>query len=237
MKQWKLLKTEEQKAEFRRQRREKYNNMTPEQRTKWNNHRKTYRQIWLNNLTPEEVQEYRSMIRKNWEAFAERLSPERKAEIKQTIKENSRKKYANLPKLIKQKRNHIQKQYLQNLSPEEIERRKIIAAEKASAKALRIKTKVVAYYSNGNMRCMNPKCEVIGGATNIKGLCVDHINGRGGQEMKRLGMKGGTKFYLYLVRKGFPPGYQILCGSCNIIKVQENKENRFRYQKEESTIT
>jgi hypothetical protein len=229
LKQWKLLKSEEEKAEYRRQRREHYNNMTIEQRAKWDNHRKTYHQKWLANLPLDERQAYKSRIRSNWQTFSDNMSPEKKAEIKQHIKDNAKKKYANLPKPVKQKRVQDRKEHWKQLTPEEIEHRKRAASEKASAKNLRVKTIVVRHYSNDTMRCA--KC----GLSDIRGLCVDHINGGGRQEMRKLGIKGGTAFYRWLIRNNFPSGnYQVLCAYCNTIKVAENKENTYRYRQAHS---
>ena len=231
MKQWKLCKTKEEKAKFRRQRREQYHNMTPNQRVKWDEHRKTSYLRWLDNLTPEEKQKYKDRQRNSWQKFCERLTPERKAEIKRKIRINSKKKYNSLPKTEIQKRSKKRKEHFKTLSPEEIERRKIIASEKASAKNLKRKIKIIDHYSHGTMHCMNPKCEVLGGSKNILSLCIDHINGGGSEEMRKLGIRGGAAFHSWIVRNNYPSGYQILCASCNTIKVTENKENTIRWRK------
>ena len=53
-------------------------------------------------------------------------------------------------------------------------------------------------------------------------LTIDHINGDG--EQHRLELfgesqgRGGSQFYAWLVRQGFPPGYQTLCRPCNASK-------------------
>ena len=49
-------------------------------------------------------------------------------------------------------------------------------------------------------------------------LNIDHINGGGTKHMKEIGVKGGTQFYDWLRKNGFPPGYQILCFNCNFAK-------------------
>lgn len=63
------------------------------------------------------------------------------------------------------------------------------------------------------------KCKC--GFNDIRALCIDHINGRGLEERRRL---TGDKVYRKLRRKGFPKGYQVLCANCNLIKAIENGE-------------
>lgn len=47
-------------------------------------------------------------------------------------------------------------------------------------------------------------------------LVVDHINGGGREHRRAIG--GSHRFYGWLVREGFPPGFQILCYNCNAAK-------------------
>lgn len=55
-------------------------------------------------------------------------------------------------------------------------------------------------------------------------LSIDHVKGGGGghrRELRRNGGKGGQGgiwFYQWLRGQGFPPGYQVLCGGCNLAK-------------------
>lgn len=42
-------------------------------------------------------------------------------------------------------------------------------------------------------------------------LCVDHINGDGGEHRKLI----GNTLYLWLKRNNYPPGFRILCHNCN----------------------
>jgi hypothetical protein len=48
-------------------------------------------------------------------------------------------------------------------------------------------------------------------------LTIDHINGGGTVERKRLKRQGVT-FYGWLANECFPPGYQTLCMNCNFAK-------------------
>jgi hypothetical protein len=54
-----------------------------------------------------------------------------------------------------------------------------------------------------------------------KNLTIDHINGDGARHRRELfGTNAGDTypFYVWLVRQGFPPGYQTLCHTCNLSK-------------------
>jgi hypothetical protein len=87
-----------------------------------------------------------------------------------------------------------------------------------TGKVLRVKqrTAVLAHYSNGTMACV--QC----GFSDIRALCLDHING-GGTEQRRK-FKAGGNVWFWLARHNFPPGYQILCANCNMIKAREEDE-------------
>lgn len=88
---------------------------------------------------------------------------------------------------------------------------------KLYSKKVRIKARLEAlkYYSNGNIKCSCPKCNV----DKIEFLAIDHIN-NDGAEKRRLGVepKGGTSFYIYLRKNKYPPGFQVLCHNCNMAK-------------------
>lgn len=44
-------------------------------------------------------------------------------------------------------------------------------------------------------------------------LTIDHINGQGNADRKIHG--SGTAFYSWLKKEEYPPGFQVLCASCN----------------------
>lgn len=73
---------------------------------------------------------------------------------------------------------------------------------------------VIGHYSNGTFRC---KCC---GESERDFLTLDHVNGNGNKErMEALGrMGGGYRFYRWLIKRGFPPGYAVLCMNCNLSK-------------------
>lgn len=54
--------------------------------------------------------------------------------------------------------------------------------------------------------CGNEDAEVLG---------IDHLNGGGNKHRKDMGFHGGQDFYRYLRDNKYPPGYRVLCLSCN----------------------
>jgi hypothetical protein len=53
--------------------------------------------------------------------------------------------------------------------------------------------------------------------TLFEGLTIDHIGGGGAAHRKAVG-KGGASMYLWLKKQNYPPGFQVLCGTCNMAK-------------------
>ena len=53
------------------------------------------------------------------------------------------------------------------------------------------------------------------GETRSEFLSIDHINGGGNEERRRLGAWGGINFYRKLRQSNWPPGYRVLCHNCN----------------------
>lgn len=88
--------------------------------------------------------------------------------------------------------------------------RKVITRTSARAQALR--TIVLNAYGGPWCACC--------GETMPECLQIDHINGSGNVHRRSLGLKcgGGNAFYQWLINNQFPPGYQILCASCNFAK-------------------
>ena len=85
------------------------------------------------------------------------------------------------------------------------------------------KLKVIEHYSNGTMACANPFGEHKEPYTTIEVLSIDHINGGGTQEriIKGYGRSGS---YYWLIKAGFPEGFQVLCMNCQFIKRIRNNE-------------
>jgi hypothetical protein len=49
------------------------------------------------------------------------------------------------------------------------------------------------------------------GESDLRLLTIDHINGGGTKQTKEI----GGNFYLWLIKNGFPPYFQVLCHNCN----------------------
>lgn len=85
--------------------------------------------------------------------------------------------------------------------------------EMAKQRRLAIKEETFAVYSLNAMACAC--CS----EHRIEFLSLDHTNGGGNEERRKLKAKhisGGTKFYAYLKRNGYPSGYRVLCHNCNL---------------------
>jgi hypothetical protein len=75
--------------------------------------------------------------------------------------------------------------------------------------ARRLKREVLSHY--GGARC------VCCGEAGLAFLTVDHVRGNGAEHRRELGVTG-FKFYRWLKKQDFPPGYQVLCMGCNWAK-------------------
>lgn len=54
------------------------------------------------------------------------------------------------------------------------------------------------------------------GETHFEFLSIDHVLGGGRQHLAKLHVgNGGSAFYGWLIRQGFPPGYETRCMNCN----------------------
>lgn len=70
---------------------------------------------------------------------------------------------------------------------------------------MQLRLRVLAGYGNLCACC---------GETDLRFLTIDHVDGGGGRHRRSLG--GGSKrVLLEIVRKDFPPEYQVLCFNCN----------------------
>ncbi|MEK6880498.1 MAG: hypothetical protein AABY22_12855 [Nanoarchaeota archaeon] len=74
-----------------------------------------------------------------------------------------------------------------------------------------VREKVIGHYSNNTFMCLCYGCY----NDFIEFLEVDHIEGGGSAHLKKLGIKGGLSFYIWLVKNNFPSGFQVLCSNCN----------------------
>jgi len=106
-----------------------------------------------------------------------------------------------------------QRKYRQN-HPDKVMRR----AENSKAKHVALKAQVLTYYGNGKLACV--QC----GETRTACLSIDHINGGGTEQRANTKLRSSNAFYRWLVKKGYPKGYQTLCMNCQFIKKAERGE-------------
>lgn len=59
-----------------------------------------------------------------------------------------------------------------------------------------------------------PACACCG-ETTVEFLAIDHADGGGNEHRREVGTRGGTEFYAWLRREGWPDGYRVLCHNCN----------------------
>ncbi len=91
--------------------------------------------------------------------------------------------------------------------------------ERARERGWTQKVKVLTHYGNGKCVC------VMCGFDDLRALSLDHINGGGQKHRREIGRtQSGVSFYGYLIKHGFPQGFQTLCMNCQKIKQFENKE-------------
>lgn len=82
--------------------------------------------------------------------------------------------------------------------------RRRATAKRTTARRKRL---VVDHYG-GHCKCC--------GETELAFLCIDHVNGGGAAHRRQIG--GGQSIYWWLVKNGFPEGFQVLCWNCNSAK-------------------
>ena len=87
--------------------------------------------------------------------------------------------------------------------------KKLLATKWATYRRL-LKKRVLDHYSNGRAKC---RCC---GETILAFLTLDHVKGGGNRDRKKHGE--GSTFFLSLVRRKFPVGFQVLCSNCQLGK-------------------
>jgi len=74
-------------------------------------------------------------------------------------------------------------------------------------------------------KCSNPHCLIIGMCVDMRCLQIDHVNGNGSKEQKKMGLHGMYRYYVNhpdLAKQKL----QVLCANCNWIKRFERNEVR-----------
>jgi len=118
--------------------------------------------------------------------------------------------YHSQPERKKQKRENQRKNYHENIKLSRIEARK-------RGRKYRIKYRLLVLIHYGGDP---PKCACCG-ENHLEFLSIDHIHGGGDEERKKIGGSrscGSMVFYRWLIKNGFPDGYQVLCYNCNCAK-------------------
>ena len=103
--------------------------------------------------------------------------------------------YANLEKCRERSREYSRKNRIKS---------------RAASKTWRegLKLKVINHYSSGKLKC------ACCGEKEYMFLTVDHINNDGSKQRKMYS-GGGHHNYRFIMKNGYPLGYQILCYNCN----------------------
>jgi len=96
-------------------------------------------------------------------------------------------------------------------TPEQVAQIRATEAEKTRKQQARTKDAVYAAYGGYICACC--------GETQPMFLSIDHVENNGAAERRSGVYKGGgSAFYGWLKKQGFPPGYQVLCMNCQVGK-------------------
>lgn len=83
-----------------------------------------------------------------------------------------------------------------------------------------------------------PKC-CLCSEERIGTLTIDHPAGDGGEQRRTTSCASGKKFYAWLKRHNYPPGYRVLCSNCNwrhYIKLRQTSSKRTKYALRQQAI-
>lgn len=134
------------------------------------------------------------------------------AELRQMDKERhaeySRKYRAGLGDAYKVKMMQRRRDLIASLSPDELIAFRKLEADKARRLSAKLRDEVFEAYGGRKCACC--------GETEPLFLSIDHID-NDGAEMRKNGThsRGGTAFYQWLRKSGFPKDFQVLCMNCN----------------------
>jgi hypothetical protein len=199
---WYPSRSIEYKIEHNKKMREKYNSATEEEKALRKKKRREYEKRIVDSFSPEKLEVYKKNQRKRWEKYQLNSSKEQKEKRYEKTLSRNLSNYHSLYPIDKAKR---------------LEKFRIDSKQRRD----KLRHLVISHYSTGKLCCMNPKCEVPGGAKNFLALCIDHVNGGGRKHAQEL----GGHVYEWIVKNNYPQGFQVLCQNCNIIKKIENKED------------
>ena len=91
--------------------------------------------------------------------------------------------------------------------------------QRSARDTMTVRVNILTHYGDGKLACVS--C----GFSDIRALCLDHINGGGNQERKEKDNNSMLHLYRRLRKEDYPEGYQTLCYNCNIVKAYTNGEH------------
>ena len=113
-------------------------------------------------------------------------------------------------KTERQKREHFRQYHREYAKRNE---KKIKIFQKEYRRELRLE--VLSHYSDKSMDFLHCACCK---ELHLIFLTIDHINNDGAEQRRKLKLKSGFAFYLWLKQNNYPEGYQVLCHNCNYAK-------------------
>jgi hypothetical protein len=199
-------------------------NLTPEERVIYERKRNdAARKKRMANWTPEQLADYKQKVEKRWVQWKSKLPEEKQQEIHEKILSYQRKRYYTLSPEEKESEKQRKSLAYKNQTQTQKDRQRLNSIKRMYS----FKMQVLDHYTNGNIHCMNPNCEVVGGAKHPDSLCVDHVYGGGRAHAKEV----GGHVIDWIIKNNFPEGmFQVLCHNCNIRKKIDNKEDYKRHK-------
>jgi hypothetical protein len=96
-------------------------------------------------------------------------------------------------------------------TPKQVAQIRAAESEKTRKQQAKVKDEVYAAYGGYVCACCKE--------TEVMFLSIDHIANNGAAERRSGAYRGGgSPFYAWLRKQGFPPGYQVLCMNCQVGK-------------------
>lgn len=172
-------------------------------RAKNKDHLKEYMDAWHN-----ENKEHETQYRKEYYQENKTEMSIKRREYNQRNHESVLQKWRDYNKANSHKRTQWKRQNKDRIN---MERRRMYQSTRAKKNKIytqKIKNEVLSHYSSNDI----PICACCG-EKELLFLTLDHINGNGSQERKKVG--GGWSLYLFLRKNNYPNGYQVLCWNCN----------------------
>ena len=93
-----------------------------------------------------------------------------------------------------------------------------------------LKIEIFSHYSGTNPpQCANPFGEHDKPYTTLEALSIDHINNDGAERRRNNKQNTSSRIYLWLKKKKYPEGFQVLCMNCQWIKKHKFEESKILY--------